>query len=208
MSAPSWYGTISRMTTPKTPAKKSGSRTILWWVVWITLTIVSFFAAAAFWTPWIAKHLGSIHETRNSIIWVTAVFGTWMIILVPLIVVMYSKVDKVYEDARLRRENAALQFKSILIERDQRILPASLKSKLSGVPETIEGGHLVRAMLKDGREIPCVFVANQEEVLGVYDQREMPFKISEIKDIIPESTNDLPAFIQTKWLRLDGVTAQ
>ena len=196
------------MTNTKSAPKKSGTRTIFWWVTWITLTIVSFFAAAAFWTPWIAKHLGSIHSTKNSVIWVTAVFGTWMLFLVPLIIVMYSKVDKVYEDARLRRENAALQFRSILIARDERLLPKTLRSKLSGVPETIEGGHLVRTILKDGREVPYVFVANQEEILGVYDCREMPFQVSEIKDIFPESLETLPAFLQTKWLRLDGVKAE
>ena len=192
--------------TTKPQSQKAGVQTILWWVIWITLTIVSFFVAAAFWTPWIARHVGSIHETKNSVIWVAAVFGTWMIILVPLIIMMYSKVDKVYEDARMRREKAALQFKSILIEREKRLLPPGLRSKLSEIPETIEGGHLVRTVLKDGREIPYVFVANREEVLGVYDCREMPFQISEIKDIIPESTESLPVFLQTKWLRLDGIT--
>ena len=82
---------------------------------------LAFFAAAAFWTPWIAKHLGSIRETKNSIIWVTAVFGTWMVFLVPLIIVMYSRVDKVYEDARLRRENARpVRKESCLLTADLR----------------------------------------------------------------------------------------
>ena len=193
------------METPK--PKSKAPQTIFWWVTWITLTIVSFFVAAAFWTPWIAQHVGSIRETKNAVIWVTAVFGTWLVFLVPLIIVMYSKVDKVYEDARLRREKAALQFKSILVERNKRILPNHLKLKLSGVPETIEGGHLVRTVLKDGREVPYVFVSNREEILGVYDCSEMPFQVAEIKDIFPESTEMLPAFLQTKWLRLDGVQA-
>src|SRR5205823_2536522 len=97
--------------------KASGTQTIFWWVVWITLTIASFFLAAAFWTPVIASKFGSIRETRTSVIWIVAVFGTWMAALVPLIIVMYSKVDKAYEDARLRREKAALRFKSISVEK-------------------------------------------------------------------------------------------
>ena len=59
---------------PKT--KTSGTQTVFWWVVWISLTIGSFFVAAAVWTPFIAKHFGSIQQTRNAVIWVAAVFGT------------------------------------------------------------------------------------------------------------------------------------
>ncbi|MBI3306591.1 MAG: hypothetical protein HYZ84_02120 [Candidatus Omnitrophica bacterium] len=88
--------------------KTKGSRTILWWVMWIVMTIVSFFLAAWLWTPIIASQFGSIHQNRNAVLWVTAVFGTWMVILVPLIVVMYMKVDKVYG---LRRKNKTLNRK-------------------------------------------------------------------------------------------------
>ena len=41
------------------------------------------------------------------LLWVASVFGTWMILLVPLIIIMYNKVDRAYEDTRIQREKAA-----------------------------------------------------------------------------------------------------
>lgn len=187
--------------------KSSGTQTIFWWVAWITLTIASFFVAAAFWTPFIAKKFGSIHETRNSILWIVAVFGTWLATLVPLIIVMYSKVDKAYEDARLQREKAALRFKSIPVEKSKRLLPASLAAKLEHSPEVIQGGHLVTLILKDGRKIPNVFIAGKTEILGIYDAEELNFEVRDIQEIELSDLNTLPSFLTPNWLRLDGVTA-
>lgn len=186
--------------------KKSGTQTILWWVVWIVLTIGSFFAAAAFWTPVIAKRFGTIHETRTAVIWISAVFGSWMIILLPLIIVMYQKVDKAYEDARIRRETAAQRFRSILVEKSKRVLSPELREKLKSWPETIEGGHLLTVILKNGRRIPHVFVTACEEVLGIYDYSELPFEGPDIADIEPTDMSRLPAFFTANWLRLDGAT--
>lgn len=191
---------------PNTQSQK-GSQTILWWVVWILLTIGSFFASAAFWTPFIAKRFGSIHETRHAVIWVASVFGTWMVILVPLIVVMYQKVDRAYEDARIRREKAALRFRSIMVEKPKRLLSSELAAKLKDVPETISGGHLVSLTLKDGRRIPLVFVAGREEILGIYDHTEMPFDGKDILDLETTDLADAPPFLTANWLRLDGVSA-
>lgn len=187
--------------------QSSGTQTIFWWVVWITLTIASFFVAAAFWTPVIAKKFGSVHESRNAVIWIVAVFGSWMAALVPLIIVMYSKVDKAYEDARLRREQAAMRFKSITVEKSKRLLSSVLSKKLENVPETIQGGHLVTLALKDGRKIPNVFIAEKNEVLGIYDAEELTFETSDICGLEPADLNNLPSFLTPNWLRLDGVTA-
>lgn len=187
--------------------KKHGYQTIFWWVAWILLTIGSFFAAAGFWTPVIAKRFGSIHETKTAVIWVSAVFGTWMVFLLPLIIVMYQKVDKAYEDARIRREEAAARFRSILVERSKRLLSPELKEKLKNWPETIRGGHLLTVILKNGRRIPHVFVAGGEEVLGIYDFTQLPFEGPDIADIEPADMSCLPAFFTANWLRLDGVAA-
>ena len=86
---------------------KKSENTVLWWVGWIALTILSFFACCYFWTGFIARHIGGMDTGNAPILWVTAVFGSWMVLLVPLIIVMYAKVDKAYEDARIRRESAA-----------------------------------------------------------------------------------------------------
>ena len=190
----------------KNQKKKNGSQTILWWIGWITLTIGSFFVASAFWTPAIAHRFGTIRETRTAVIWITAVFGTWMVMLLPLIIIMYQKVDKAYEDARIRREKAALRFRTIVVERSKRVLSREISAKLESVPETISGGHLVTAILKDGRRVENIFVAG-EEILGIYNYTELPFEGKDVMDIQPADPDQLPPFLAPNWLRLDGVSA-
>lgn len=194
------------MQNPKN--KKSGTRTIFWWIIWITLTILAFFVAVAIWSPVIADHVGSVRENKAAtIFWVTAVFGTWIIILVPLIVVMYQKVDKVYEDARMKREKNEQRFRAITVQRDKRLLPKPVAQKLAGVPETIPGGHLVSLRLKDGRTVPHVFVANAEEILGIYNASAMTFEAQDVTALDVDTLNQPPHFFTNQWLRLDGVEA-
>jgi len=175
-------------------------------VLWITTTIASFFAAAAFWTPFIASRFGSIRETGNAVLWVTAVFGSWMIILIPLIVVMYSKVDKAYEDARIRREEAAQRFQSQSLSRSERLLSEALIAKVRTFPETIKGGHLMNARLRDGRSISNLFISRGEEILGIYDQPSLSFRPGDILDLDPVDMSNPPFFLPSKWLRLDGAS--
>lgn len=186
--------------------KKNGTRTVFWWVVWITLTILAFFVAVLIWSPVIAGHFGSVRENKAAtILWVTAVFGTWIIILVPLIVVMYQKVDKVYEDARMKREKNEQRFRAITINRDKRMLPKNVAQKLAGVSETIPGGHLVSLRLKDGRTVPHVFVAGAEEILGIYNASEMSFEAGDVAALDVDDLSQPPHFLTNQWLRLDGV---
>ena len=95
------------MTNSGRQSTQRDEQSVLWWVGWITLTIVSFFVACIFWTPWIARHVGAMNHAAAPALWITAVFGSWMVLLVPLIVVMYNKVDRAYEEARIRREQEA-----------------------------------------------------------------------------------------------------
>ena len=169
------------------------------------LTLGSFFLAAAIWTPIIASHFGSVRETQTSIIWVATVFGTWMVILVPLIIVMYQKVDKAYEDARLRRERAANQFRSIFVEPEKRKLSDKLRQKICQTPPTIEGGHLVDVILKSGRRIPHVFVSHANEIIGIYGAEAMDFDGQDVDDVFIDNLSNPPAFKTSRWLRLDGV---
>jgi hypothetical protein len=193
--------------TPSNRKSAKGLRTVFWWIGWITLTIIAFFIAAFVWTPIIAHNFGSIRETKAAVLWVTAVFGTWLIVLFPLIVVMYQKVDKAYDEARNRREKAAREFRSIAVDAKKRLLPLSLSEKLKGCAETIEGGHLVTVTLQDGRRIDHVFIANQCEILGIYNATEMAFAGSDVVDLAPVDMNHPPQFFITSWLRLDGVKA-
>lgn len=191
--------------------KKEKDNTVLWWIGWITLTIVSFFISAWFWTPIVARHAGPMSQKGAAAVWVTAVFGSWMLLLVPLIVLMYNKVDRAYEDARLGREKADLEkarknspIRSVLIPEEDRELPVAVADKLKKTPTAIKRGHLVTAVLKDGRRVPYVFILDRREMLGVYDVSSLGFRGSDVADIEPADLDRLPVFETKKWLRLDG----
>ncbi len=184
---------------------------VTWWIGWIALTIATFFASVGFWSWYFARNGGSMQDPGAAGRWVFTVFGTWMIALLPLIVVMYQKVDRAYENARLRREageNLRPRPKTVFIDYSKRLLEDSLAKKLKRMPATIkkgrQAGHLVTAVLKDGRKFENVFVANAREVLGIYGQEKLPFEIREIADLEPVPSEKLPAFCEENWLRLDG----
>lgn len=192
--------------------KKKNDSTVIWWIGWIVLTILSFFVSFYFWTPFIAKHVGNMQSPGAPILWVTAVFGSWMVLLVPLIIVMYSKVDKAYEDTRIARETTEFQkakegfkVKSVLVEPSKRNLPENLVQKLKALPETIRKGHLVTIILKNGQKIHNVFILNKKEILGVYGVDQMPFAAEEAMDLELANPNELPNFKAENWLRLDGI---
>lgn len=187
--------------------KSQGTRTIFWWVVWITCTIASFFLASWFWTPIIAQHFGSVRQANASIAWVIAVFGTWMVILVPLIILMYSKVDKVYEDARIRREKNAARFRSISVSPEKRLLPEAIQNKIAAWPRTIQNGHLVHLTLTNGQKIENVFISEGKEILGIYNASSFSFEGTDVREIEAVDFSQPPAFITNLWLRLDGVTS-
>ena len=198
----------------KTSATQKSNSSVLWWIIWILLTIGSFFVSAHFWTWFIADKVGTMRQPGVPILWVTAVFGSWMVLLVPLIVVMYNKEAKAYEDARIRRETIAfkkaqegpLPFKSVYVEESKRQLSESLTKKLKRFPMMIKQGHLVTAILRDGRRIENVFIVDRSEIVVVYGYDHPPFSGEEIVDLEPADLNCLPAFKEEHWLRLDGVT--
>lgn len=187
---------------------------VTWWIGWIALTIATFFASAGFWTWYLAKSGGNIQDPGASARWVFAVFGTWMIALLPLMVVMYQKVDRAYEKARVAREAREAKEserpkpKTVFIDPAKRTLQNPLVQKLKKIPPTLKragnSGHLVTAVLKDGRRFANVFVANQSEVLGIYGYNNLPFEAKEIVDLEPADLDKVPAFTESDWLRLDG----
>src|SRR5262245_664860 len=121
--------------------QKDVQNTVFWWIGWITLTIVTFFVSAWIWTGVIAKHVGTMDVPAARYLWVAATFGSWMVLLVPLIILMYNKVDKAYEDARIGRETAEYErakkefrVRSVLVEDKKRLLEARLTAKLKNFP--------------------------------------------------------------------------
>ena len=190
---------------------KQSDQSVVWWVGWIVLTILTFFAASYFWTGFISSHVGSMDQKGVPMLWVASVFGTWMILLVPLIVVMYNKVDRAYEDARIRREKTSeaarrgasgVKFDSI--PEPERLLSAGLVKKIKKMPWTVKRGNLVTVALKNGRRVENVFVLDRQDVVGVYGHDKAPFRVSDIVDVIEPPDSDLPKFETDRWLRFDG----
>jgi len=184
--------------------------TVSWWLVWIALAIGSFFLAVWFWTPFIRDRFGSVKNPGVSLVWIVAVFGTWLVALIPLMVFMYCKVDQAYEEARIRREMRAEKFKdpvkikAVFVEESRRRLSKALVEKLKRAPQTIKEGHLITAILKDGRKVENVFIASGKELLGIYDQEELTFEAEDITDFELTDLTHPPEFTQKTWLRLDG----
>ena len=192
--------------------KKKSDNTVLWWIGWITLTILTFFAASWFWTGFIARYVGSMDQRGVQVLWVASVFGTWMILLVPLIVIMYNKVDRAYEDKRILQEKTAegarrlasgIQFDPI--PEDERLLGRDLAQKIKKMPWKInKRGNLVTVTLKNGKRIPNVFVVDRQVVVGVYGYDKAPFRAADIADVNAADENALPDFETDRWLRFDG----
>jgi uncharacterized membrane protein len=184
---------------------------VTWWIGWIALTIAAFFASAGFWTWFFAKDGGSIREAGVAHRWVFAVFGTWMIALLPLIVVMYRKVDQAYERARQKREaNEGLRprARTVYVDPAKRVLGTDLAARLGQLPITLKkgglAGQVVTAVLKDGRKFENVFVMNAREILGIYGRDHFPFEAGEIVDFEAAEVEKIPSFCEENWLRLDG----
>jgi len=183
---------------------------VLWWVGWIVLTILSFFVSCYFWTGFIAKHVGPMEQNGVPILWVAAVFGTWMVLLVPLIVVMYNKVDRSYEDARNRRETEKQKKRASqrgLLASDvpvsRRLLPKSIQKKLKKLPRTLRQGQLVALKFRDGSRLENVFVLAHEEIVGLYGREDFPFDAQDVVDaelLDPAKTQPIEA---EKWLRFE-----
>ena len=192
--------------------KKQSDNTVLWWIGWITLTILTFFASSYLWTGFIATHVGGMDQKGVPFIWVASVFGTWMILLVPLIVIMYNKVDRVYEDTRIKREKAtegvrraASGIKFDPLPESDRQLDEDLVQKIKKMPWLVnKRGNLVTVTLKNGRRIDHVFVVDRQEVVGVYGYDKAPFRAGDIVDVRAVDENALPDFKTDQWLRFDS----
>lgn len=137
--------------------------------------------------------------------WLKTVFGSWLALILPFLIWMYRKADAIFKTAIIRQTNTTQNpFRSLMIARAKRLLPEPLSRKLHGVPPTIQTGHVVTAVLKDGRRIPHCFVINSKELLGIYDRVAVDFEGSDIIDILPTPTAEIPPYEEAKWLRLNG----
>jgi hypothetical protein len=133
--------------------------------------------------------------------WAKAVFGSWLVILVPFLVLMYRKADAIFTRA-VARQTYEPKYRTHFVERGKRLLPEPLAGRLKSVPPVLPNGHVVTLVLKNGRRIPHAFIS-RGEVLGVYDLERPDFEARDIVDLEPLAAKDLPAYDEAKWLRLD-----
>ena len=182
---------------------------VLWWVGWIVLTILSFFVSCWFWTGFIADHVGDVSQKGVPILWVTAVFGSWMVLLVPLIIVMYNKVDRAYDEAREKREEEARKLlagrfpvRAIHIAEERRLLPKPLRQKLRRSPKTLKQGQLVALEFKNGQRLENAFIFGGEEIVGVYGRGDFPFDARDAVGVELLDPGQTQPVEYEKWLRL------
>ena len=165
--------------------------------VFIALLVVS--AAAWSWVFRMRIAAAGIDGT-----WMKAVFGSWLLCAMPLLVFMYRKADQILKDATLRQSHAAPRFKTDFVEKAKRRLPPEAIRQLQGAKPALPRGHIVTAVLRDGTRIPDVFVMDGTEVLGVYKRERLDFNIADITAVEPVPPEKLPPYEETLWLRLDG----
>ena len=183
---------------------------VLWWVGWIVLTILSFFVSCYFWTGFIAKHVGSMEKPGVPIFWVATVFGSWMALLVPLIIVMYNKVDRTYEEARNKRESEAqmkiasqLGLRASAVPVSRRLLPKGIQQKLNKLPRTLRQGQLGALKFRIGARIVNAFVWANEEIVGLYGHEDFAFDAKDVVDVeLLDPAATQPVEVE-KWLRFD-----
>jgi len=137
-------------------------------------------------------------------VWAKAVFGTWMGMAVPFLVVMYRQADRIFTRA-VARQTYVPGYRTAAIPLERRLLPDPLAKKLGSYPPVLPNGHVVTALLRDGTRVPHVFILKGREILGVYDRPELGFDASDLADLEPQRPEDLPAYDESKWLRLDVV---
>lgn len=172
------------------------------WLAAMGIFIGLLVASCLFWSWRLADRV-QLNDGFDPV-WSKAVFGTWLFLLIPLLIWMYRKADDIMKTALVRQGVVAPSFKTAVIPRSERLLPEALAEKLKKIPPTLPRGHIVTVVLKNGERIPDVFVLDAREIAGVYDRDSFDFEPSQIVDVELIQSEQLPAYEEAKWLRLDG----
>jgi len=173
------------------------------WLRGSSLLIGALLAALVFWSL-VFQH--ELHRQSGGFFgpWLKAVAATWIVTLIPFLILMYRKADVVFREAEARQTQRGPVFKAIFVEKAKRILPEDVQAAIKASPETLSGGHVVLLTLMDGREIPHVFVLQSREILGLYARPGMDFSAAEIRSAQVLTQDELPPYDEAQWLRLDG----
>lgn len=173
------------------------------WFVGVGIFIGLLITSSLFWSLVFRARLHGVNGQGMDALWAKAVLGSWLVILLPCLILMYRKADTIFKDA-VERQTYIPKFKSICIEGSQRFLPLAIVSKIKAFPQTLPGAHVVTVLLKDGRRVPHVFVLSNREILGIYGQSELSFVASDVEGVEMIEKEALPAYEESEWLRLDG----
>lgn len=163
--------------------------------VFIGLLVASLFV----WS-WLLK--GRIDQGGYDTLWIKSVFVSWLVILLPFLILMYRKADLIFKTAA-ERQTYSPKFRTVSVERSKRLLPDPIVQKLKGFPPTLREGHVVTLILSGGREVPNVFVLNHREILGVYDQTNFDFSTQDVSGVEQSDPSKLPPYDESLWLKFD-----
>ncbi|MBI4550291.1 MAG: hypothetical protein HY714_05145 [Candidatus Omnitrophica bacterium] len=162
------------------------------WLIGLSAFIASGIGATFFWS---LKLRGTP--------WLKAVTVTWLALMIPGLLWMYRAAGRIFKSAESRQGPETRRYRKQFVPRNQRLIPEPVSEKIKRMSPTLPKGHVVTVLLKSGVRIPGVFIYDCAEVLGVYD-RDLDFNPAEIEDAELTEPGRLPAFEESKWLRLDG----
>lgn len=169
------------------------------WFFGMALFIGLLVASALSWSMGLQSR---IHSQGIDPLWGKAVFGSWLAALLPLLVFFYRQADNLFKEAEKNQRGPS--HRSVYVERSRRLLPEALADKLKAFPSTLHGGYLVSALLKNGQRVDNIFILNANEIAGIYNRNELNFSAADIVEIEKIDPANLPAYEESKWLRLDG----
>ncbi len=173
------------------------------WLRGSSLLIGALIAALIFWSLVFRRELN--HSGGGYFgPWLKNVGATWLVTLIPFLVMMYRKADLIFKQAEARQTKRGPVFKTMFVEKSRRLLAEKFQTQIQRHPETLSGAHVVTLSLIDGREISHVFVLNSREILGIYSRPAMDFLASEVANVQVLENHELPPYDEALWLRLDG----
>lgn len=181
----------------------------LFWLRWIVgfagalILSAVLVSSMVMWSYVYRERIGTPGASWNRD-WAKAVMATWLVFLLPFLAWMYRRADQIFRHATERQQARGPKFRTVHVAQIKRKLPAVLTRKLQTMTPTLDRGHLLTAQLKDGRRIPHIFVMNGSEILGVYDHAAFDFEVLDIETIELMDPAALPAYDESKWLRLDS----
>jgi hypothetical protein len=177
---------------------KEDARMIIQWMGWIAVAVASFLASEFFWAYLFEKTGGPIF------IWLVAVFGTWLVLAVPLGLVLYRKIMGALARAQTAARAEEDEAKQRSVDLSGRLLRDSLQEKLTAMPETLWGAHIVTGVLSDGSVIPPLVVRGKREIVGIHGARSFSFQAKDIVDVLPVREDQLSRLEANEWYWVDG----